>query len=310
MVQVGNWFFSPLVQSFPTNVFPNSALWSVTPAAGAPADLNYQIQVSWPLEWSQRNTNSTVETMYILDGNALGFGAAEAFRRRRPVEFNQPDTIVVSIGYPIGDAIQTPGAPYSPQRSIDFQPPVCLNCSQPAAPGVRSGAEDFISFIDKSLRPFVKHHVFPATKFNRDAIYGHSFGGLFTLYAMISHPKLFDTFLSASPALFWNDGYILSNLTLLEAHRLNNKTKPALQITYGGLEQFPKRRPGESDADWAFRESLLMSMKMTDYCNQLYSSLKASKNLRDVNLNVYPNSYHAMVGGAAISDGIDYFLYN
>ncbi|KAF2475000.1 alpha/beta-hydrolase [Lindgomyces ingoldianus] len=299
MVQVGNWLFSPLVQSFPQTVIPNAQVWSVTSNV---TDLKYQIEVAWPLEWSSRNTNSTVETMYILDGNALGFGATEAFRRRRPVEFNQPDTIVVSIGYPISDS------PYSAQRSIDFQPPWCLNCTAPSAPGVRSGAEDFIKFIDKTLRPWVKQSVFPAVNFHRDAIYGHSFGGLFTLYALISHPTLFDTFLSASPALFWNNGYILTNLTLLNTHNLSKKQKPAYQISYGAIEQFPVKRRTETQADFDFRKSILESMKMTDNCNALYNGLKTSSKLRDVQLHAYPFSDHAAVGGAAISDGIDYFL--
>tara|TARA_R110002003_G_scaffold384_3_gene19262 strand:- start:10752 stop:11243 length:492 start_codon:yes stop_codon:yes gene_type:complete len=122
---------------------------------------------------------------YVLDGNALGLTATEAFRRRRPVEFNMPDSIVVSIGYP--ETI--PDSPYSLQRGYDFQPPVCSSCTLPAVPGVPSNADNFIDFIDTALRRWVRDTVFPKANFDRDALYGHSFGGLFVLYALTVLPS-------------------------------------------------------------------------------------------------------------------------
>lgn len=246
-----------------------------------------------------------------MDGNALGLSATEAWRRRRPVEFNQPDSIVVSIGYPetIADS------PYSDQRSYDLQPPVCANCIPAIAPGVPSNADNFIDFIDTALRPWVQDYAFPNADFDRDALYGHSFGGLFVLYALSVRPDLFDTFLAASPALFWNDGYVFNHTDFLapltapsSSKPSANTTKPAFQISYGALEQFPVRRRKESDADFAFRQSLLTSLRTNELSEKLYATVKNSSALRDVSLHVYPFSYHAALGTVAISDGIDYFL--
>lgn len=254
-------------------------------------------------------TKQTNPPSYVLDGNALGLTATEATRRRRPVEFSQPDTIIVSIGYPntIADS------PYSTSRYADMQPPVCATCPLPTMPGVPSNADGLISFIDTALRPWVQNSVFAQANFNRDALYGHSFAGLFVLYALTARPDLVDTFLSASPALYWNDDYVFNQTEFLAPLRSNatvpgNATKPAFQISYGGLEQFPKRRRTESDEEFAFRKSILEPMRMTDLSNRLYADLAGSKALRDVELNVYPNSYHSTVGGAALADGIDYFL--
>lgn len=215
-----------------------------------------------------------------------------------------PDTIVVSLGYPT----QIADSPYSTGRYYDYQPPVCANCTPPAEPGVPSNADNFIEFMDDVLRPWIRDTLFPNTEFSRDALYGHSFGGLFVLYALIARPDLFDTFLSASPALYWNNDYIFSQLGTLQTPGNNNSTKPAFQISYGGREQFPVRRRIETDEEWDFRRNFLLFSKMTDNCNRLYNELKNSTQLRDVELHEYPFSDHAAVGGAAIADGLDYFL--
>jgi hypothetical protein len=245
---------------------------------------------------------------YVLDGNALGLTATEAIRRRRPVEFNQPDTIIVSLGYPADTLI--PDSPYSTHRSYDYQPPVCATCPPAPAPGVPSNADNFIQILDTVIRPWVKNTVFPEATFSRDALYGHSFGGLFVLYAMIKNPQMFDTFLSSSPALFWNNGYILNQTASLKAAPPANTKfkKPAFQLSWGTVEQFPIKRRTETQAEFEFRKSIITGSQMTTYCTQLLSKLNGAQKLRDVSGRVYPFTDHSAVGGAAFMDGIDYFL--
>ncbi|KAF2199304.1 siderophore esteras-like protein IroE-like protein [Delitschia confertaspora ATCC 74209] len=300
--QIGTWSFHPLATSFPGNILPNVQFWNVTNGTW-----EYQVQVAYPLNWTSTGESSTVDTMYVLDGNALGLTATEALRRRRPVEFAQPDTIVVSIGYPE----TLPDSPYSSHRSYDYQPPVCSTCPPAPAPGVPSNADNFMEILDSVLRPWVRKSVFPNAQFERDALYGHSFGGLFVLYALLKRPEMFDTFLAASPALFWNDGYILNQLApLTNKSSLSPlpKKKPAFQISYGALEQFPVKRRTETQADYEFRKSILVPMQMTTLTNRLYNAVKKSTKLRDVSLHEYPFSDHAAVAAAAFGDGIDYFL--
>lgn len=241
---------------------------------------------------------------YVLDGNALAHTATEAFRKRRPVDAIQPDTIVVSIGYPT----LIPDSPYSESRYYDYQMPVCANCSTPDLPGVPSNADNFIAFLDETLRPWI-HTLFPNVVFNRDGLYGHSFAGLFVIYALLVRPNLFDVFLSASPFLTWNNEYIFSQLGLLNSTSSSNATtKPAFQISYGGFEQFPRKRRTETQAEYEARREFLGSLKMKDLCTRLYGEVEGSKGLRDVELHEYPFSYHAAVGSEALCDGIDYFL--
>lgn len=317
---IGAWQFSPIITEFPANVLPNVGFYKATNGSW-----EYQIQLAWPLNWTTQAESTTVETMlvpsfqesddnltnaarYVLDGNALGMTATDAWRRRRPVEFNQPDSIVVSIGYP--ETIED--SPYTEQRSYDYQPPVCADCPPAVQPNVPSNADNFIHFIDTALRPWVRESVFPKANFDRDALYGHSFGGLFVLYALVARPDLFDTFLASSPALFWNNDYVFNHTGFLapltSPTSSPNTTKPAFQLSYGALEQAPVQRRKETDEEFAFRQSILLPMRMTDLTTKLYETLKDSPALRDISIHEYPFSAHAALGGVAISDGIDYFL--
>lgn len=242
---------------------------------------------------------------YVLDGNALALTATEANRRRRAVDFdfNQPDTIIVSVGYPE----LMPDTPYSRSRSYDLQIPACANCTATKFP---SNADNFITFLDSVLRPWIRNTLFPASKFSRDGLYGHSLAGLFALYVLLVRPDMYDTLLSASPSLWWENGYI-SIFSQLQnrpsTHARNATSKPAIQISYGALEQFPIRRRLETDEEWARRETHNANTKTEDYCKQLYHLLKRSDVVRDVELHKYPFSDHPAVAAAAFADGLDYF---
>jgi hypothetical protein len=59
-----SWAFNPLVPSFPPTVFPNTALWNLS---NGDLGLEYQIGVSWPLNWTSTNTSaSDVLSMFVL----------------------------------------------------------------------------------------------------------------------------------------------------------------------------------------------------------------------------------------------------
>jgi predicted alpha/beta superfamily hydrolase len=309
---IGAWSFHPLITSLPPTVLPNVAYWNVTNGTW-----EYQVQVSWPLNWTSIDAESTVETLYahqyttqllttnlhsyILDGNAQALTATEAFRRIRPNDPVHPDTIIVSIGYPD----MPPDSPYADARYYDYQIPVCATCPAPELPGVPSGGVVFSTFLDTVLRPWV-HEQFPNVDFDRDALYGHSFSGLFTIWTMLTHPHLFDVYLAASPFLVWNDAYIFN---LLDTYRYSNSTaKPALQISYGGRESRPEKRRTETQEEFEVRKAFLEAFRMQELCVMLYEEIRESGGVRHVEIREYPFSYHPAVGGNAIADGLDYFL--
>ncbi|KAH7072613.1 siderophore esteras-like protein IroE-like protein [Paraphoma chrysanthemicola] len=202
-------------------------------------------------------------------------------------DFDMPDSTVVGIGY-----LETiPDSPYSLQRGYDFQPPVCTNCNVLLVPCVSTNADNFIEFIDTALRPWVRNTIFSEASFDRDALYGSFFW--WSLCSIYSHrlTRLVQDFPQrASLAHLFNDEYSSRSVSA-------NATKPAFRISYGALEQNLVMRRTETDEQFAFRQSFLVSKRTKD-----------SPALRDVQIHECSFSDHAAVDTAAISDGIDYFL--
>ncbi len=60
--------------------------------------------------------------------------------------------------------------------------------------------EPFLSFIEKELIPAVEKNYYLAERI----LFGHSFGGAFTLYAMIQSPGLFNKYIASSPTPIMN----------------------------------------------------------------------------------------------------------
>lgn len=58
IMSIGTWSFNPIATSFPGNVLPNTQFWSVTNGTW-----EYQLQLSYPLNWTSTHEASTVDTM-------------------------------------------------------------------------------------------------------------------------------------------------------------------------------------------------------------------------------------------------------
>lgn len=245
-----------------------------------------------------------------MDGNAMGMTAAEGFKRRKPVAFGQPDSIVVGIGYPLTNHVYD-----MVNRFVDYKPPSENSTGSPP------GADPFLDFIDDALRPWLHQSVFPNVNFTRDALFGHSFGGLLVTYALLSRPSMFDTFLAASPALEVRHSTILSEVTdwfgvgdldssayYTSAGCNASTTLLAVMITYGSLEEFPVRRRTENETAFQTRRNYFRPLGMTENSRDLYDRIKASGKVRDVVLKEYVDQDHAGVAASAITDGIDYFV--
>jgi predicted alpha/beta superfamily hydrolase len=70
------------------------------------------------------------------------------------------------------------------------------------------GGAAFLSFMRDELIPYVDKKY--ATS-GENVFYGHSYGGLFGMYAFLSDPKLFKAYVLTDPALWWNHEYIATH---------------------------------------------------------------------------------------------------
>lgn len=69
-----------------------------------------------------------------------------------------------------------------------------------------SGKADlFLTFIETELMPFIDKK-YPNK--GKTTLLGHSFGGLFTLYTLLTKPHLFDSYIASDPSCWYNGGYI------------------------------------------------------------------------------------------------------
>ncbi|KAK3901532.1 ferri-bacillibactin esterase [Staphylotrichum tortipilum] len=218
--------------------------------------------------------------------------------------------VVVSIGYPLTDAVYD-----MLNQFIDYNTPF------PESQGPPLDADAFLDFIDHALRPWLHSVVFSKVDFTRDAMFGHSFGGLLTTYALISRPHMFDAYFAASTTLELQNNAVLDDvLVRLGAGDLTStayctstgcnapSTLPALIIAHGSTEHFPAHRRAENEIAFQTRENYSRILGMTGYCHDLFDHVKASGRVRDVILKEYAGQDHAAVAASAIMDGIDYFL--
>ena len=73
----------------------------------------------------------------------------------------------------------------------------------PEATPASGGAGHFLAFIEHELFPLVEKE-YRVDSSNR-GLFGSSYGGLFAAWTMVNRPELFQRYIMASPALFWDD---------------------------------------------------------------------------------------------------------
>jgi predicted alpha/beta superfamily hydrolase len=213
--------------------------------------------------------------LYLTDGNACFATAVDALKVQSsyPNGTNVCDGVIVAIGYPSDQ-------PYDPlRRSWDLSPPPGRIYPPffPDSPDVRTGGgEQFLAFIEERLKPWVEEQV-PVDR-SRQTLFGHSFGGLFVLYALFSKPNTFNRWIAASPAIFWEDAAILAaERAFLEGQTTSLDIELHLSAgQYEGevLAPFHKGTPDEQKRQERARET-----RTVEYAQEMTVRLAASATL-------------------------------
>ncbi len=291
----------------------------VVPArAAAPAPVEAaaaEVRLPQSRQWTQRATGSGREyaifvavpdgpapeggyaTIYVLDGNAMFLTTAEAVRayaRRRDPE-RDTRAIVVGIGYP--DGVDVAAA-----RTLDMTPAV----QEPRSRYPVGGADAFLDFIEDDLKPRIAREL-PVDP-RRQALMGHSLGGLFTLYTLTRRPQAFQTYVDMSGS-FWFGGHDLSARVAAFAQAREADAPPVrVLLTAGEFEQHP------SPEDWA-RDPERASKAAEDLARrgQVVRAQDAARQLAQapgvlVDVREIAGEDHGTVIPAAIGRGVDFIL--
>lgn len=254
---------------------------------------SYRVLVAWPAEPPPPGGYPVI---YHLDGNA-DFGTfTDSLRSQalRPDLAGLDAGIVVGLGYPGGEPIDFR------RRARDYTPAV-----PPERLGARpngepwpptGGAADFLAFITGTLRPDIARR-FPVDP-GRQALFGHSFGGLFVLATLLAAPQTFRTYIASSPSLWWGGRILFDRLPDLAARTAGLDL--AVQISVGGLEQAAP--PGKAAllpdyADWAARN------RMIDNARDFHAALAGLEGL-DARFHLFEGEHHGSVTPSAISRAV------
>jgi predicted alpha/beta superfamily hydrolase len=186
----------------------------------------YQISVALPENYA--TSNKTYPVLYTVDANAQFGTVVETARLSHLPPWNLvPELIVVGIGYPVGrftNARAPRGFDLTPTEDLDLRPD-----------GGGGGAPGFLEFIRRELIPLIELE-FRADSADR-ALYGHSIGGLFALYALLEGEGTFQSVIAGSPAIGWNHRVIFR---MESAYAESHDSLPAqLFISCGFLEDIP-----------------------------------------------------------------------
>jgi predicted alpha/beta superfamily hydrolase len=136
--------------------------------------------------------------LYVSDANGM-FASAVDVVRFMQLSAHLPPMLIVGIGYPMGALEETVVV-----RTRDFTP-----TADPTFAGwfpdqtLMGGADAFSAFIRDELQPWVRsrYDVDP----DDSAYFGHSQGGLFGTYVLLTEPTTFRRYGIGSPSLWWDD---------------------------------------------------------------------------------------------------------
>lgn len=162
-------------------------VWLAVPRTEAPAD-------GYPV-------------LYLLDGNAVLARLREEWLA--PLVEGRPPVLVM-IGYDTdllfdGAARQRD---YTPPRPDGTRPRDDRHPDRDSG-----GGADFLERIERHIAPRVADQV--AIDPKRRGLWGHSYGGLFTLFALSARPGAFNDYYPTSPSLGWGDNVLNAHLQRL-----------------------------------------------------------------------------------------------
>lgn len=223
--------------------------------------------------------------------------ATEAAWRRAASSHFAGGGIIVAVGYPLKGKLYD-----ARRRSRDLTPPIAT-----PIPGY-GGADVFLDFIEKRVRPEVKAR-FPKMTFSREALYGHSYGGLFALHALFTRPCSFDCYMASSPSIWWNSRCILHEAkAFLENGKNSDEESPSLVVFWGSFEQNPPQWDNEPLDHYEARKQIALDLRMADNALDLCGTLRGCQGLHTVLVSEYAGEEHTSVMPCSMSRSLTMFF--
>lgn len=245
---------------------------------------------------------ASIPVLYVLDAD-IGFALAAEVARLRGTMGMLPTAMVVGIGYGVGFA------EFAKLRTADLTPPLS-DAGREALGGMTSfigdqdgGADAFLAFLADTLAPEIGRR-YPEVSADDRILFGHSLGGLFTAYALLTRPEAFRTFLINSPSLWWDGFAINGHLPAFADKVAALASKPRVLIGVGGQEQdVPTKVPPSLQMSLEEVQATVAASRMVDSVPEFAAALTGA-GLVDVEHVIYDKEDHGSVIPAAMMRGL------
>ncbi len=158
------------------------------------------------------------------------------------------------------------------------------------------GAENFSQFIEKELIPYIEDN-YAVSNFR--TLIGHSYGGLFTIYALLKNPNLFANYLAIDPSLDW-DGQKLLN----ESQKILSSQKYEGKSLFMSLSGQLHMQDSKITIDNVMQDTTDFTLFARS--NIAFSNLvrQNAKNGLSFDWRFYPNDIHGTIPFPSIRDGL------
>lgn len=201
----------------------------------------------WLPEDYKPGSKEKYDVVYLLDGND-NIKLLTQVQQFAEQEKYIPPFIIVGI--------------YNTDRNRDLTPTPSKNLK------TAGGAVNFLKFIKTELRPYIDK-TYPTN--GENILYGHSFGGLFAMYALLHEPQLFSSYLVVDPSFWWDDGY----MNKLTAEKLSSLTGLDKTLYISGREgYYPQMGINTMDSILKTKAPVGFTWKVIGYDNETHNSIK------------------------------------
>ncbi|MBL0328905.1 MAG: alpha/beta hydrolase [Bacteroidetes bacterium] len=185
-------------------------------------------------EGYSKNDTIKYPVIYLLDGSA----DEDFIHIVGLVQFNNfpwidrvPKSIVVGIA--------------NIDRKRDFSFPTTVEADKKRYP-TTGQSDKFIAFIEKELQPFIEKK-YKTT--DSKMIIGQSLGGLLATEILLTKPTLFNKYVIISPSLWWNNGSMLKQSSVVYEESFTQKTDIYIGVGKEGLANTAEPHVMEVDAN-------------------------------------------------------------
>ncbi|MBV1774281.1 alpha/beta hydrolase [Burkholderiaceae bacterium DAT-1] len=225
---------------------------------------DYQVFVSLPAGYESSTRRYPV--VFVTDAN-YGFPLVRAMVARLHHESrNLSDLIVVGLSYAAGNTPEQ-------SRNRDYTPTASGYETEPGETvWPHGGAEAYRQHIKQEIFPVISKYY--RADMNSKTLIGHSFGGLFGAYVLVSDPEMFQQYLLSSPSLWYDKEWIFKRLhSMLDArHDLSARI-------YLGIGSFERPNPNPHKPDPRFNRD-------TDMVDEVKRFARTLRKARFPNLQI------------------------